>query len=80
MKISIITISYNVKDKIEKTITSVINQTYSNIEYIIVDGNSKDGTIDIINKYRNNINIIISEDDYGIYDAFNKGIKNGIYH
>lgn len=76
MKISIITISYNVKDKIEKTITSVINQTYSNIEYIIVDGNSKDGTIDIINKYRNNINIIISEDDYGIYDAFNKGIKN----
>jgi glycosyltransferase involved in cell wall biosynthesis len=75
LKISIITISFNVKDKIEKTILSVINQTYSNIEYIIIDGNSKDGTIDIINKYRNKIDIIISEDDDGIYDAFNKGIK-----
>ncbi len=76
LKISIITISYNARDKIEKTILSVINQTYTDIEYIIIDGNSKDGTIDIIHKYRNKISTIISEDDFGIYDAFNKGIEN----
>lgn len=76
MKISIITISYNAFETIEKTILSVINQTYTNIEYIVVDGKSNDGTIEVINKYKDNIDILICEDDKGIYDAFNKGIKN----
>ena len=76
MKISIITISYNAFETIEKTIVSVINQTYTNIEYIVVDGNSDDGTIQIINKYKDCIDILICEEDNGIYDAFNKGIKN----
>ena len=76
MKISIITISYNAKDAIDRTIQSVINQTYSNIEYIVIDGNSNDGTIEVINKYLDRIDVFICENDNGIYDAFNKGIKN----
>lgn len=75
MKISIITVCYNCKYSIEKTIRSVIDQSYSNIQYIIIDGNSTDGTLDIINKYRDNIDIFISENDNGIYDAFNKGLQ-----
>ena len=74
--VSIITVSYNTKFIIEKTILSVINQTYSNIEYIIIDGGSNDGTIDILNNYSNKINYWISEPDKGIYDAMNKGILN----
>ena len=76
MKISIITITFNVVDNIEHTINSVINQSYSNIEYIIIDGGSTDGTIEIINKYKNHIDIFITEKDNGIYDALNKGILN----
>lgn len=72
--ISIITVTFNAEASIEQTILSVINQTFSNIEYIIVDGASKDGTIDIINKYRSKIDLFISEKDRGIYDAMNKGI------
>jgi len=74
-KISIITASYNVKKSIEETIQSVIIQTYNNIEYIVIDGCSTDGTLEIINKFKNNISKIISENDNGIYDALNKGIK-----
>lgn len=73
-KISIITISYNCKDVIEKTIRSVINQTYDNTEYVIIDGKSTDGTTDVIEKYRDKIDYYVSEKDRGIYDAMNKGI------
>lgn len=73
-KISIITVSYNAAKTIEQTILSVVNQTYSNIEYIIIDGGSVDGTIDIIKKYQGKIAYWVSEPDNGIYDAMNKGI------
>ena len=75
MKISLITVSYNSVNTIEQTIKSVINQTYSNIEYIIVDGMSTDGTLDIIKKYDDFINKKVVEIDNGIYDAMNKGIS-----
>ena len=76
MKISIITICFNNEKDIRPTIESVVNQTYSNIEYIIVDGVSKDNTLAIVNEYKNRITKIISEPDKGLYDAINKGIKN----
>lgn len=72
--ISIITVVFNRKKYIEKTIQSVINQSYSNVEYIIIDGGSTDGTIDIIKKYDQTIDYWVSEPDKGIYDAMNKGI------
>ena len=74
--ITIITVAYNAISTIEQTILSVINQTYPNIEYIIIDGGSTDGTIDIIKKYESRITYWISESDKGIYDAMNKGIKS----
>jgi glycosyltransferase involved in cell wall biosynthesis len=74
MKISVITVVYNCKDYIEQTILSVLNQTYQNIEYIIIDGNSTDGTTDLIKKYESKLAYWISEPDSGIYDAMNKGI------
>lgn len=73
-KISIITIVYNNVRDIEHTILSVINQTYHNIEYLIIDGASTDGTLDIIQKYRGSIDTLVSEKDAGIYDAMNKGL------
>jgi glycosyltransferase involved in cell wall biosynthesis len=74
MKISIITVCYNSADYIEDCIKSVINQTYPNIEYIVVDGNSTDGTKQIIQKFSDKISLYISEPDHGLYDAMNKGI------
>lgn len=73
---SIITVCFNAEKEIEKSILSVISQTYTAIEYIIIDGNSSDKTIDIINKYKANIHTVISEPDNGLYDAMNKGIKH----
>ena len=78
---SIITVTFNSDKTIEDTIKSVLNQTYKNFEYIIVDGGSSDTTLEIINKYSDRINKIVSEKDNGIYDAINKGIsiaKNSI--
>ena len=74
LKISIVTVSYNAAETIEQTISSVVNQTYENIEYIIIDGGSTDGTVDIIRKYEDRIAYWVSEPDKGIYDAMNKGI------
>lgn len=77
LKVSIITAAYNVVDTLASTMQSVINQTYSNIEYIIVDGGSKDGTVDVIRKYEPQFGgrlRWVSEPDGGIYDAMNKGI------
>lgn len=75
MKISIITVCFNAHSTIEKTINSVLSQSYHNIEYIIIDGGSVDGTIAIIEKYRSRIHKFISESDNGMYDALNKGIN-----
>lgn len=74
MKITVITIAYNAAETIEATIQSVINQDYKNLEYIIVDGASKDNTLDIVRKYDSHISKIVSEPDTGVYDAMNKGL------
>ena len=73
-KVTVVTVTYNAKDLLEETILSVINQTYKNIEYIIIDGASTDGTVDIIKKYEKHIDYWVSEEDDGIYYAMNKGI------
>ena len=74
MKISIITINFNNLEGLKKTIESVINQTYSNIEYIVIDGGSTDGSVEVIKEYNDEITYWVFEKDKGIYNAMNKGI------
>ena len=73
-KISVVTVSYNTRDCIEKTIRSVIGQTYGNVEYLIIDGGSTDGTQQMVEPYRDKIAYYVSEKDKGLYDGMNKGI------
>lgn len=72
--LSIITVTYNAEQVLETTLQSVISQTYHHIEYILIDGASKDRTLAIAEKYRDRIQLLISEPDRGLYDAMNKGI------
>ena len=76
MKLSIITITYNAEQYLERTIQSIMNQSDQNFEYLIIDGKSKDGTLQIAEKYKNRVNQLICEPDKGLYDAMNKGLKN----
>lgn len=76
--VTIVTVVYNNVTEIEETILSVLEQTYSNIEYIIIDGGSTDGTINCIKKYSSQISYWISEPDKGVYDAMNKGISKAV--
>ncbi len=75
MKVSIITVVWNNKETIRDAINSVLSQTYKNIEYIVIDGSSTDGTLEIIQNYSDKISMVISEPDKGVYDALNKGIR-----
>ena len=74
-KFSLITVTYNAGNVLEDTIQSVVSQTYRHVEYILVDGGSKDNTLDIADRYREHISKIVSEPDKGLYDAMNKGIR-----
>jgi len=73
--LSVITVVYNNARDIERTILSIVNQTYTNIEYIVIDGKSTDGTLQIIESYKDRIAQLLSEKDKGIYDAMNKGLQ-----
>lgn len=73
-RLSVITVVFNNVRDIERTMLSVLNQTYTNIEYIIIDGGSNDGTLELIDKYKDRITKVVSEKDNGIYDAMNKGL------
>ena len=75
MKFSIITINYNNKDGLERTVKSVISQTFQDFEYIIIDGGSTDGSVDVIKKFADRIDYWVSEPDKGVYNAMNKGIQ-----
>jgi glycosyltransferase involved in cell wall biosynthesis len=73
--VTVITVTYNCGHCLEETILSVLNQSYSNVEYIVIDGGSQDGTLDILKRYNHAIDYWVSEPDKGIYDAMNKGIR-----
>jgi len=75
MKISIITLTYNSIDTIKETIKSINSQTYTNIEKIWIDNKSNDGTLEFLKEHLDSKTILVSEKDYGIVDAFNKGTK-----
>ena len=75
VKISVVTVCYNAVKELERTMLSVLNQTYDNVEYIVIDGGSTDGTVEIIKKYAGRLAYWVSEPDTGIYDALSKGIK-----
>jgi glycosyltransferase involved in cell wall biosynthesis len=75
VRVSVITVVYNGVDEIEKTVLSIIGQRYAGIEYIVVDGGSTDGTLEVLARYRDRIAVLVSEKDGGIYDAMNKGLK-----
>ena len=72
---SIITITYNAVRLVEQTLLNVLSQSYPNIEYIVIDGGSTDGTVDIIKRYESGLAYWVSEPDKGIYDAMNKGLQ-----
>jgi len=74
-KISIVTVTYNAANELEQTVASIADQTYANVELVIIDGNSSDNTLDILQQYRDKIDYLVSEPDSGIYDAMNKGLK-----
>lgn len=74
-KITVVTVAYNACACLEKTIKSVLGQTYSNMEYIVIDGGSTDDTKSMLETYKCKIDILVSEPDKGIYDAMNKGVK-----
>ena len=75
-KISIVTAVFNNIETVASSINSTLDQTYKNIELVVIDGGSTDGTLDLLKSYGNKIHVLISEKDKGIYDALNKGIKN----
>ncbi len=75
MKISVITVCKNAENHLEKTLLSVFNQAYTDFEYIVIDGASSDGTLNVLEKYRDKIACVISEPDSGIYNAMNNGVK-----
>ena len=74
-KISIITVVYNSEKYIRRTIESIVGQDYPGVEYIVIDGKSKDTTMQIVNEYRDRIAVVVSEPDKGLYDAMNKGLR-----
>jgi len=73
--VTVVTVVFNFNNEIEDTILSVINQSYDNTEYIVIDGGSTDGTLDIVKRYQHKIKKLISEPDTGIFDAMNKSLK-----
>jgi len=75
IQLSVITICYNIKEEIERTCQSIVAQTTHDFEWVVIDGGSTDGTLDILNKYKDHIDIFVSEPDKGIYNAMNKGIR-----
>lgn len=75
MKISVVSVSYNAASEIEPTLRSVAQQSWQNTEYLVIDGGSTDGTLGIVERYRNHVDVLVSEPDGGIYDAMNKALK-----